>query len=83
MGVALDFEFDKDVCEGADAYGVSRSKDGTIFLDPTEGISDNVLLDTAFHELVEMFNDRMELGLEHRTIQQLGMLGASVLEWDG
>ena len=78
MGMPFLFDFDSDYCQFVDAAGCSRIKEGKIILDPD--YSDNALVDTAFHEVLEIVSDRMQWELDHRIIQQMGVLFASALE---
>ena len=77
MGLPLAFTFDKNICELADADGVSRAG-GEIVLNP--GLSDTMLLDTAAHEVIEVGKARMEWDMPHQLVQQLGVLIGGLLE---
>jgi hypothetical protein len=77
-GLPLSFVFDKDICELADADGVSKA-DGSIWLNPS--LSDNMMLDTACHEVVEVAKARLEWDITHQQVQQLGFLVGAMLEW--
>jgi len=79
-GLPLSFSFDKRIAEFGDFDGSSKGN-GDIILNPA--LSDNRLLDTACHEIVEVVNERLEWNLQHPLIQQLGWLFGCVIEWDG
>ena len=72
------FEFDEEKSYWASSQGMASSSKGKIVLDPT--VTNNHILDNACHEVIEIINIRMDWDLEHKLIQQLGILWGSVLE---
>jgi hypothetical protein len=80
MGLPLHFKFDKELCEAADVHGISK-ENGQIVLDPS--INDNMLLDTACHEIIHVAQMRHDWRITHKMISSLGNLFGQVLEWEG
>jgi hypothetical protein len=80
MGLPLSFSFDKALCDAAEAHGISK-ENGKIVLNPE--LDDNMLLDTACHEIIEVAKMRLDWKITHKMIQSLGNLFGQVLEFDG
>lgn len=75
MGIPLSFEYDDGWVGIA---GMANRNDGRIMLDPSS--TDHVLLDTAAHEVIEVWDARTQWEMTHQHIQQLGVLVGSMLE---
>ena len=77
LGHTYTVEMDKNILDYGDSHGMVFFLDQRIVINPNA--PDSIQLQAFVHEIIEVAKERLELDIEHSTIQALGEVIAQAL----